>query len=87
MSHWPGGIENWWAQVSFWQTDTSPIIISVGQMTKDEIWRRVRCCLTQERNGLGIAAASSSIWVAVGLTFFSGALYLWRNRELYLQDL
>jgi CDP-diacylglycerol--glycerol-3-phosphate 3-phosphatidyltransferase len=28
-----------------------------------------------------------SIWVAVALTFTSGALYLWRNRELYLQDL
>jgi CDP-diacylglycerol--glycerol-3-phosphate 3-phosphatidyltransferase len=28
-----------------------------------------------------------SIWVAVVLTFISGALYLWRNRQLYLQDL
>ena len=28
-----------------------------------------------------------AIWVAVALTFISGALYLWRNRELYLQDL
>ncbi len=28
-----------------------------------------------------------SIWVAVALTFISGALYLWRNRQLYLQDL
>jgi CDP-diacylglycerol--glycerol-3-phosphate 3-phosphatidyltransferase len=28
-----------------------------------------------------------SIWVAVVLTFSSGALYLWRNRQLYLQDL
>jgi len=27
-----------------------------------------------------------SIWVAVALTFISGALYLWRNRQLYLQD-
>jgi len=26
-------------------------------------------------------------WVAVGLTFVSGWLYLWRNRALYLQDL
>jgi CDP-diacylglycerol--glycerol-3-phosphate 3-phosphatidyltransferase len=26
-------------------------------------------------------------WVAVALTFISGWLYLWRNRELYLQDL
>ncbi len=28
-----------------------------------------------------------SIWVAVLLTFISGGLYLWRNRQLYLQDL
>src|SRR5258706_11163667 len=28
-----------------------------------------------------------SIWVAVGLTFVSGWLYLWRNRALYLQDM
>ncbi len=28
-----------------------------------------------------------SIWVAVALTAISGALYLWRNRQLYLQDL
>jgi CDP-diacylglycerol--glycerol-3-phosphate 3-phosphatidyltransferase len=28
-----------------------------------------------------------AIWVSVVLTFISGALYLWRNRELYLQDL
>ena len=28
-----------------------------------------------------------AVWVAVGLTFISGTLYLWRNRELYLQDL
>lgn len=28
-----------------------------------------------------------SKWVAVALTFFSGAVYLWRNRELYLSDL
>lgn len=26
-------------------------------------------------------------WVAVLLTFVSGALYLWRNRELYLKDI
>ncbi|HYV27210.1 MAG TPA: CDP-alcohol phosphatidyltransferase family protein, partial [Candidatus Eisenbacteria bacterium] len=26
-------------------------------------------------------------WVAVILTFFSGVAYLWRNRQLYLQDL
>jgi len=28
-----------------------------------------------------------SIWVAVTLTFISGALYLWRNSRIYLQDL
>ncbi len=28
-----------------------------------------------------------AIWVSVALTFISGALYLWRNRQLYLQDL
>jgi CDP-diacylglycerol--glycerol-3-phosphate 3-phosphatidyltransferase len=28
-----------------------------------------------------------SMWVAVGLTLLSGGLYLWRNRQLYLQDL
>lgn len=28
-----------------------------------------------------------SQWVAVFLTFISGALYLWRNRQLYLSDL
>lgn len=28
-----------------------------------------------------------SIWVAVVLTFISGTLYLWRNRELYLRDM
>jgi phosphatidylglycerophosphate synthase len=28
-----------------------------------------------------------AVWVAVGLTFLSGAVYLWRNRQLYLQDL
>jgi CDP-diacylglycerol--glycerol-3-phosphate 3-phosphatidyltransferase len=28
-----------------------------------------------------------SILVAVALTFISGALYLWRNRQLYLQDM
>lgn len=28
-----------------------------------------------------------SKWVAVLLTFISGALYLWRNRELYLKDI
>jgi len=29
----------------------------------------------------------AAIWVAVALTFISGGLYLWRNRQLYLQDL
>lgn len=28
-----------------------------------------------------------SIWVAVILTFISGALYLWRNSNIYLRDL
>jgi CDP-diacylglycerol--glycerol-3-phosphate 3-phosphatidyltransferase len=28
-----------------------------------------------------------SKWVTVALTFTSGALYLWRNRQLYLDDL
>jgi len=28
-----------------------------------------------------------AVWVAVSLTFVSGALYLWRNRQLYLQDM
>jgi len=28
-----------------------------------------------------------AIWVAVGLTFVSGWLYLWRNRALYLDDM
>src|SRR6266581_3678447 len=28
----------------------------------------------------------ASKWVAVVLTFFSGWLYLWRNRAIYLQD-
>ncbi len=28
-----------------------------------------------------------SIWVAVALTFVSGWLYLWKNRELYLRDM
>jgi CDP-diacylglycerol--glycerol-3-phosphate 3-phosphatidyltransferase len=30
---------------------------------------------------------SFSLWVAVTLTFTSGAIYLWRNRGLYLADL
>jgi CDP-diacylglycerol--glycerol-3-phosphate 3-phosphatidyltransferase len=28
-----------------------------------------------------------AIWAAVGLTFISGWLYLWRNRALYLDDM
>lgn len=28
-----------------------------------------------------------AIWIAVTLTLISGILYLWRNRQLYLQDL
>jgi CDP-diacylglycerol--glycerol-3-phosphate 3-phosphatidyltransferase len=28
-----------------------------------------------------------SVWLAVALTMVSGALYLWRNRQFYLQDL
>lgn len=31
--------------------------------------------------------AELSKWVAVTLTFYSGAVYLWRNRELYLNDM
>ncbi len=31
--------------------------------------------------------APISLWVAVILTFTSGVIYLWRNRELYLSDL
>jgi CDP-diacylglycerol--glycerol-3-phosphate 3-phosphatidyltransferase len=31
--------------------------------------------------------APLSLWVAVILTFTSGAIYLWRNRRLYLVDL
>ena len=29
----------------------------------------------------------ASIWVAVILTFISGGLYLWRNRNIYLSDM
>jgi hypothetical protein len=31
--------------------------------------------------------ARLALWVAVILTFTSGAIYLWRNRRLYLADL
>ena len=27
-----------------------------------------------------------SKWAAVGLTFFSGVMYLWKNRQIYLHD-
>jgi CDP-diacylglycerol--glycerol-3-phosphate 3-phosphatidyltransferase len=31
--------------------------------------------------------AEVTLWISVGLTFISGCLYLWRNRELYLSDM
>ena len=31
--------------------------------------------------------AAIALWVTVVLTFTSGAIYLWRNRQLYLEDL
>jgi phosphatidylglycerophosphate synthase len=31
--------------------------------------------------------ARIALWVTVVLTFTSGVLYLWRNRELYLRDM
>lgn len=31
--------------------------------------------------------AEAAKWVAVGLTFVSGWLYLWRNRDIYLNDM
>jgi len=31
--------------------------------------------------------APIACWVAVSLTLYSGAAYLWRNRDLYLQDM
>jgi CDP-diacylglycerol--glycerol-3-phosphate 3-phosphatidyltransferase len=31
--------------------------------------------------------ATASQWLAVALTLYSGAAYLWRNRHLYLQDM
>jgi CDP-diacylglycerol--glycerol-3-phosphate 3-phosphatidyltransferase len=31
--------------------------------------------------------AHAALWVTVLLTFTSGALYLWRNRQLYLRDM
>jgi len=35
----------------------------------------------------GALFATAAKWVAVTLTLFSGAMYLWRNRELYLSDM
>ncbi|HBP55338.1 MAG TPA: CDP-diacylglycerol--glycerol-3-phosphate 3-phosphatidyltransferase, partial [Verrucomicrobiales bacterium] len=26
-------------------------------------------------------------WVTVSLTFYSGMVYLWKNREIYLDDM
>jgi hypothetical protein len=34
-----------------------------------------------------VAFAQITQWVAVALTLYSGASYLWRNRHLYLQDM
>ena len=31
--------------------------------------------------------AEATKWVAVTLTFISGAIYVWRNREIYLSDM
>jgi CDP-diacylglycerol--glycerol-3-phosphate 3-phosphatidyltransferase len=31
--------------------------------------------------------AQAALWITVMLTFTSGALYLWRNRQIYLQDM
>jgi hypothetical protein len=28
-----------------------------------------------------------AVWVAVLLTFFSGGVYLWKNRQIYLEDM
>lgn len=33
------------------------------------------------------AVTEASKWAAVGLTFLSGSIYLWRNRDLYLRDM
>jgi CDP-diacylglycerol---glycerol-3-phosphate 3-phosphatidyltransferase len=32
------------------------------------------------------AFAEIMLWIALGLTAFSGAVYLWRNRRLYLEE-
>ncbi len=34
-----------------------------------------------------VRVAQWSKWVAVSLTLLSGSIYLWRNRDLYLQDM
>ena len=34
-----------------------------------------------------VTFAQATQWVAVALTLYSGATYLWRNRHLYLQDM
>lgn len=34
-----------------------------------------------------IVFASATQWIAVALTLYSGATYLWRNRHLYLHDM
>jgi CDP-diacylglycerol---glycerol-3-phosphate 3-phosphatidyltransferase len=31
--------------------------------------------------------AHLAVWVAVALTILSGSIYLWKNREIYLQDM
>lgn len=31
--------------------------------------------------------AQLAIWIAVALTILSGSIYLWKNREVYLQDM
>ena len=34
-----------------------------------------------------VSFTKMAIWLAVALTMFSGCLYLWRNRRIYLDDL
>ena len=34
-----------------------------------------------------LGGLSFAQWVAVVLTFYSGAVYLWKNRKLYLEDM
>jgi hypothetical protein len=34
-----------------------------------------------------VTFAQATQWVAVALTLYSGATYLWRNRHLYLHDM